>query len=293
MMTTSAVGDRGIHPRGGAAAARRRGAGLAPPPAPELMDIKQRTGIAAGEYKRRRRQLMDMAGEDAILVLPAAAEVRSLDTHYPFRRDSVSVPERLPGAGSGAGADSGRRHGEAILFCRERDAEREAWDGSRAGQEGAVAQYGMDDAYPIDDLDDILPGLLEGRSRVYYHFGRDADFDLKLIGWSTACVRRYATVRSRHMSSWSWATCARAASVQVRRRSGTDAPRRTDQRACASGGDEGRQGRHPRVRTAGRAGTRVPRQRWCPRTAASSAPAAMLASCITATTTRGRAMASC
>jgi Xaa-Pro aminopeptidase len=45
------------------------------------MDIKQRTGIAAGEYKRRRRQLMDMAGEDAILVLPAAAEkVRSLDT---------------------------------------------------------------------------------------------------------------------------------------------------------------------------------------------------------------------
>jgi len=53
------------------------------------MDIKQRTGIAAGEYKRRRRQLMDMAGEDAILVLPAAAEkVRSLDTHYPFRQDS-------------------------------------------------------------------------------------------------------------------------------------------------------------------------------------------------------------
>jgi Xaa-Pro aminopeptidase len=41
----------------------------------------------------------------------------------------------------------------------------------------------MDDAYPIDDLDEILPGLLEGRSRVYYHFGRDTDFDLKLIGW--------------------------------------------------------------------------------------------------------------
>lgn len=77
----------------------------------------------------------------------------------------------------------GRKHGETIVFCRERDAEREAWDGPRAGQEGAVAQYGMDDAYPIDDVDEILPGLLEGRSRVYYHFGRDVDFDLKLIGW--------------------------------------------------------------------------------------------------------------
>lgn len=76
-----------------------------------------------------------------------------------------------------------RKHGEAILFCRERDAEREAWDGPREGQEGAVERYGMDDAYPIDDVDEILPGLLEGRSRVYYHFGRDVDFDLKLIGW--------------------------------------------------------------------------------------------------------------
>ncbi len=77
----------------------------------------------------------------------------------------------------------GRKHGEALLFCRERDPEREGWDGARAGQEGAVEAFGMDDAYPIDDLDEILPGLLEGRSRVYYHFGRDAEFDLKLIGW--------------------------------------------------------------------------------------------------------------
>lgn len=143
------------------------------------------TGIAAAEYAQRRRQLMEAAGDDAILVLPAAPErVRSNDTHYPYRQDSdfwylCGFPEPeavlvlIPG----------RRHGETILFCRERDPEREAWDGPREGQEGAVARYGMDDAYPIEDLDDILPGLLEGRSRVYYHFGRDADFDLKLIGW--------------------------------------------------------------------------------------------------------------
>ena len=149
------------------------------------MDIKQRTGIAAGEYKRRRRQLMDMAGEDAILVLPAASEkVRSLDTHYPYRQDSdFQYLCGFPEPEAVLVLIPGRRHGEAILFCRERDPEREAWDGGRAGQEGAVAQFAMDDAYPITDLDDILPGLLEGRSRVYYHFGRDAEFDLKLIGW--------------------------------------------------------------------------------------------------------------
>ncbi|HSS07888.1 MAG TPA: aminopeptidase P N-terminal domain-containing protein, partial [Rhodanobacteraceae bacterium] len=77
----------------------------------------------------------------------------------------------------------GREQGETILFCRERDAERERWDGARAGTEGAVAQYGFDDAFPIEDIDDILPGMIEGRTRVYYHFGRDPEFDLKLIGW--------------------------------------------------------------------------------------------------------------
>ncbi len=147
--------------------------------------MKAQTGLAAAEFARRRKQLMRMVGNDAILVLPAAPErVRSHDTHYPYRQDSdfwylcgFPEPEAV------LVLVPGRRHGEVLLFCRERDPERESWDGPRAGQEGAVEDYGMDDAYPIDDLDEILPGLLEGRSRVYYHFGRDADFDLKLIGW--------------------------------------------------------------------------------------------------------------
>ncbi|WDJ93128.1 aminopeptidase P N-terminal domain-containing protein [Xanthomonas campestris] len=147
--------------------------------------MKKLTGIGAAEYARRRKQLMQMAGEQAILILPAAPErVRSHDTHYPYRQDSdFWYLSGFPEPEAVLVLVPGRKHGETILFCRERDAEREAWDGPRAGQEGAVAQYGMDDAYPIDDVDEILPGLLEGRSRVYYHFGRDVDFDLKLIGW--------------------------------------------------------------------------------------------------------------
>ena len=147
--------------------------------------MKAATGLSAAEFARRRKQLMRMAGEDAILVLPAAPErVRSHDTHYPYRQDSdFWYLSGFPEPEAVLVLVPGRRHGEALLFCRERDPEREGWDGPRAGQEGAVEQFGMDDAYPIDDLDEILPGLLEGRSRVYYHFGRDADFDLKLIGW--------------------------------------------------------------------------------------------------------------
>lgn len=147
--------------------------------------MKASTGISAAEFARRRKQLMRMSTDDAILILPAAPErIRSHDTHYPYRQDSdFWYLSGFPEPEAVLVLVPGRKHGETILFCRERDPEREGWDGPRAGQEGAVERFGMDDAYPIEDLDEILPGLLEGRSRVYYHFGRDADFDLKLIGW--------------------------------------------------------------------------------------------------------------
>ena len=142
-------------------------------------------GISAAQYARRRKQLMRLAGEDAIIVVPAAIErIRSRDTYYPYRQDSdLLYLTGFPEPDAVLVLVPGRKHGEALLFCRERDAEREGWDGPRFGQAGAVNEFAMDDAYPITDLDDILPGLLEGRSRVYYHFGRDAEFDLKLIGW--------------------------------------------------------------------------------------------------------------
>ena len=136
-------------------------------------------------YAKRRRQLMRMAGDDAIAILPSAPErIRSRDTHYPYRQDSdLLYLTGFPEPEAVLVLVPGRKHGEVILFCRERDPEREGWDGPRFGPEGAVEAFGLDDAYPITDLDDILPGLLEGRSRVYYHFGRDQEFDLKLIGW--------------------------------------------------------------------------------------------------------------
>ncbi|HEX5123104.1 MAG TPA: aminopeptidase P N-terminal domain-containing protein, partial [Rhodanobacteraceae bacterium] len=141
--------------------------------------------IETREYVRRRRQLMRMAGRDAIVIVPAAPErVRSNDSHYPYRQDSdFHYLSGFPEPDAVLALIPGREQGEMILFCRERDAERERWDGARAGTEGAVAEYGFDDAFPIDDIDEILPGMIEGRSRVYYHFGRDTDFDLKLIGW--------------------------------------------------------------------------------------------------------------
>ncbi len=141
--------------------------------------------IERKEFKRRRRQLMRMADEDAIVIVPAAPErIRNNDSHYPYRQDSDF--HYLTGFGEPDAVlvlIPGRSAGAEILFCRERHPEREQWDGPRVGPDGAVEDYALDDAFPIEDIDEILPGMIEGRGRVYYHFGRDTEFDLRIIAW--------------------------------------------------------------------------------------------------------------
>lgn len=137
------------------------------------------------EFTRRRKQLMDMVGAGGIVIQPAApVRLRSRDVEYRFRQDSdfyyltgfaepdavmVLAPER--------------EQGEFLIFCRERDPEKELWDGSRSGPDGAIRDYGADDAFPIDDIDDILPGVMESCSRVYYTMGQYADFDARMAEW--------------------------------------------------------------------------------------------------------------
>ncbi len=137
------------------------------------------------EFERRRRELMAMMGPGSVAVLPAAPErIRNRDANYPYRQDSdfyyltgFNEPEAV------LVLIPGRKHGEYLLFCRERDPAREVWDGPRAGQEGAVRDYGADDSFPIDDIDEILPGLIEGREKLFYTMGVDLEFDQRVIGW--------------------------------------------------------------------------------------------------------------
>jgi Xaa-Pro aminopeptidase len=137
------------------------------------------------EFARRRRHLMELIGRDAVAVLAAAPErTRSRDTLYTYRPDSdFYYVTGFPEPDAVAVLIPGRAQGEYVLFCRERDPVRELWDGYREGPEGAVERYGADDAFPIGDIEDILPGLLERSERVYYSMGVSADFDQRLLGW--------------------------------------------------------------------------------------------------------------
>jgi len=141
--------------------------------------------VNAKEFARRRRHLMEHIGPGGIAVLPAATEkVRSRDTLFDYRPDSdlyyltgFVEPEVV------AVLVPGRAEGQFLIFCRDRDPERELWDGKRLGPEGAVEALGCDDAFPIADLEEILPGLLEQSERVYYSMGISPEFDQRLLGW--------------------------------------------------------------------------------------------------------------
>ena len=136
------------------------------------------------DYARRRQNLMQHIG-DGIAIAPSAPIARrNGDVLYRYRPASdffyltgFSEPEAV------AVLIPGRASGEFLIFCRERNRAEEMWDGHRAGLEGAVQNFNADDAFPIDDIEDILPGLLENRSKVYCNLGRYPDFDEQMLHW--------------------------------------------------------------------------------------------------------------
>ena len=137
------------------------------------------------EFARRRKVLMQMVGEGGIAILPSAPiRTRSRDVEYRYRQDSdfyyltgFAEPDAV------AVIAPGRDNGEFLVFCRERDADKERWDGQRMGTDGVCEHYHADDAFPIDDIDDILPGIMESCERVYYTMGLYKDFDVRIADW--------------------------------------------------------------------------------------------------------------
>jgi Xaa-Pro aminopeptidase len=137
------------------------------------------------EFQRRRRQLLNMMEEGDIAILPAASvRMRNRDVEHRYRPDSdFFYLTGFPEPEAVAVFIPGRKHGEYILFCRERDPLMETWNGPRAGQDGACDIYGADDSFPIDDIDEILPGLMENTQRVFHSMGYNAEFDTHVINW--------------------------------------------------------------------------------------------------------------
>ncbi len=135
------------------------------------------------EFSARREQLIAAMG-DGIAVIPTSPEVtRNRDSHYPYRFDSYfyyltgfKEPESLLVVIAGEEAKS-------ILFCRDKNLEREIWDGFRYGPEAAKVEFGFDEAYSIDELGDVMLKLLSNQEKLFYSLGSDCHWDAKVMRW--------------------------------------------------------------------------------------------------------------
>ena len=145
-------------------------------------DLKPSPAVHAA----RRARLAAAIGAGVAVIPTAPERPRNRDTHYPYRFDSyfyylTGFPE--PEAALVlVGGDAPR----SILFCRERNPEREVWDGFRYGPDGARERFGFDEAYPAGELDAKLAALLADRDALWYPVGADADWDARAMRWLNA-----------------------------------------------------------------------------------------------------------
>jgi Xaa-Pro aminopeptidase len=134
-------------------------------------------------YRRRREQLAKAMGKGVAVIATAPERVRNRDSHFPYRFDShfyYLTGFAEPEAALVLSAN------KSILFCRERNPDREVWDGFRYGPERARERFGFDEAHPIEELDDAVASLLENQPALFYPVGDDAQWDARAMQWLNA-----------------------------------------------------------------------------------------------------------
>ena len=131
-------------------------------------------------YSSRRARRIDAIGDGGAILPTAPERWRNRDAHSPYRYDryfwyltGFPEPEAVLVLIGGSAP-------QAILFCREKNEEREIWDGFRHGPAGACSSFGFDAAYPVEELEARLPDLLADRSALWYSLGHDAAWDARI-----------------------------------------------------------------------------------------------------------------
>ena len=137
----------------------------------------------AEQFRARRSALLKTMGMGVALIPTAPEAVRNRDSHYPYRFDSYfyyltgfKEPESVLLLIAG-------EQPRSVLFCRDKDMEREIWDGFRHGPAGALAEFGFDEAYSISQLDELAPKLLANQTPLFYSLGADAAWDARVTQW--------------------------------------------------------------------------------------------------------------
>ncbi len=136
------------------------------------------------QHYLQRREILSRHLKGGVAIVPTAPErMRNRDSDYPYRFDSYFYYLTGFGEPESVFVLVGGKTPRAILFCREKNPDRELWDGVRCGPRAARKTYGFDETWPIETLDEKLPQLMANKDSVYYPTGMDASWDTRVIGW--------------------------------------------------------------------------------------------------------------
>jgi Xaa-Pro aminopeptidase len=142
--------------------------------------------IKPSEFKKRRKQIAKIIGSDSIAIIKAKdACIRNGDAEYKYRPDSNFY--YLSGCDEAEALMlicPDNAAGDDILLCRKIDPKHEIWNGPMLGLDAAVTQLAFDYSYDIEDLDKVIPELMQGRDKVYFMLGADSEFDKKIVYWT-------------------------------------------------------------------------------------------------------------
>jgi Xaa-Pro aminopeptidase len=133
-------------------------------------------------YAARRKALLDSIGKGVMIIPSPPTAIRNNDVEHEYRQGSdlyyltgFDEPDSVLIL---LATTQGQK---SVLFLRERDPERETWDGPRLGVERAPDALGIDAAFPIKLFDERLPDYLENQRRVHYRIGLDRAFDERFL----------------------------------------------------------------------------------------------------------------
>ncbi len=145
--------------------------------------------MSFAHHAQRRARLAAQLGPDAVAIVPTAVEhLRNRDSEFLFRFDSYF--HYLSGFAEPNAWLLITSEGHTTLFCQPKDLEREIWDGIRLGPEAAPAALGVDAAFPVTELDQRIPKLLENKATVWYPFATHAGLEGRIDGWLKAVRAR-------------------------------------------------------------------------------------------------------
>jgi Xaa-Pro aminopeptidase len=149
-------------------------------------------------FIEHRKRFLDAMGEGVALLPAAPVAMRNNDVDHPYRQDSdFYYVTGFHEPRSVCVLSTVHPEHRCVLFVQARDPERETWDGPRAGVDGAVERFGADAAFPIEELDERLPGYLQDVDLLYYRLGADRGFDDRVLR-AIEAVRRLVRKGVRH-----------------------------------------------------------------------------------------------